>query len=248
MKAKPEIIYGLHAVEAALKYQPADVLEIWQDTQRQDDRIQNIVTLAKKAGVSINRTNRETLDEQSRGQRHQGVSASVRPGKAGTEKDLDNILQQQDSPFFLILDSVQDPHNLGACLRSADGAGVHAVIVPKDRAAGLTATVRKVACGAAESVPLIQVTNLARTLKDLKKQGVWLVGLAGEGTQSLYECDLKGPLAIIMGAEGEGLRRLTRESCDFLVKIPMTGRVESLNVSVATGVSLFEAVRQRNNG
>lgn len=245
MKVKPETIYGLHAVEAALKYQSADVLDIWLDTQRQDTRIQTIASLAKKAGVAITRTSREMLDEQSGGQRHQGVAATVRPGKAGTEKDLDSILQQQSSPFFLILDNVQDPHNLGACLRSADGAGVHAVIVPKDRAAGLTATVRKVACGAAESVPLIQVTNLARTLKELKKQGVWLVGLAGEGDQSLYECDLKGPLAIVMGAEGEGLRRLTREACDFLVKIPMMGRVESLNVSVATGVSLFEAVRQR---
>ena len=248
MKARPEIIYGLHAVEAALKYQSADVLEIWLDTQRKDNRIQTIASLAKKAGVTVNRTTREMLDEQSRGQRHQGVAASVRPGKAGTEKDLDTILQEQGSPFFLILDNVQDPHNLGACLRSADAAGVHAVIVPKDRAAGLTATVRKVACGAAESVPLIQVTNLARTLKALKKQGVWLVGLAGEGTRNLYECDLKGPLAIVMGAEGEGLRRLTREACDFLVRIPMLGRVESLNVSVATGVSLFEAVRQRQAG
>lgn len=245
MKSDLEFIFGLHALEAALKYQAQDIQEVWMDSQRRDDRVQKIITLAKKSGVRINKVTRDFLDDKFKGQRHQGVAASVTPGKAKLETDLDQILAQESQPFLLILDGVQDPHNLGACLRSADAAGVHAVIVPRDRAVGLTATVRKVASGAAESVPLIQVTNLARTLRDLKEQGVWLVGLAGESNDNLYSSDLKGPIAIVMGAEGEGMRRLTKEHCDFLVHIPMAGSVESLNVSVATGVCLYEVVRQR---
>ena len=247
MKSDTDMIFGLHALEAALKYQPDDIQEVWLDSHRRDKRIQAIMTLAKKAGIRIQSVNRDYLDDRFPDQRHQGAAARVRAGKPGTERDLDQILNDESQPFLLILDGVQDPHNLGACLRSADAAGVHAVITPKDRAVGLTATVRKVASGAAQRVPLIQVTNLARTLRDLQEAGVWLVGLAGESEQDLYDCDLKGPIAVIMGAEGEGMRRLTREHCDFLVKIPMSGTVESLNVSVATGICLFEVVRQRKS-
>jgi len=245
MKPDLETVVGLHALEAALKYQPKDIQEIWIDVRRQDDRVQKIVSLIKKAGLQFHKVSREYLDDQFKGQRHQGVAARVLPGKVGTESDLQQIIKKSDLPFILILDGVTDPHNLGACLRSADAAGVDAVVVPKDRAVGLTATVRKVASGAAERVPLIQVTNLVRVLRDLKEDGLWTVGLAGESDQNLYECDLKGPIAMVMGAEGEGMRRLTKEHCDFLVHIPMAGSVESLNVSVATGVSLFEVVRQR---
>jgi len=245
MKSQAETIIGMHALEAALKYQPSDIQEIWIDAHRHDDRMQNILGLIKKAGLPYNKVARDYLDEKFRGQRHQGVAARVLPGKTGTETDLLQIIQQSSQPLLLVLDGVTDPHNLGACLRSADAAGVDAVVVPKDRAAGLTATVRKVASGAAERVPLIQVTNLARVLRDIKDAGLWTVGLAGESDQNLYDCDLKGPLAIVMGAEGEGMRRLTKEHCDFLAYIPMAGTVESLNVSVATGVSLFEVVRQR---
>ncbi len=245
MKADSELIFGLHALEAALKYQPQDIQEIWLDGQRRDARMQKIVSLAKKSGIRLNRVSRDYLQEHFADKRHQGVVASTLPGKAATEADLEQILAAQQQPFVLVLDGVQDPHNLGACLRSADAAGVHAVIVPRDRAVGLTATVRKVASGAAENLPLIQVTNLARTLRDLKERGLWLVGLAGESEQELYSCDLKGPIAVVMGAEGEGMRRLTREHCDFLVRIPMAGVVSSLNVSVATGICLFEVLRQR---
>jgi len=245
MKPESELIFGLHALEAALKHQANDVQEIWLDSHRRDERINKIIRLAKDKAVKVHQVTRDYLQEHYGSMRHQGVVASVAPGQAGTEADLEHILAKTSQPLFLVLDGVQDPHNLGACLRSADATGVDAVIVPRDRAAGLTATVRKVASGAAETVPLIQVTNLARTLRELKDSGVWLVGLAGEATDSLYNCDLKGPLAIVMGAEGDGMRRLTKEHCDFLVKIPMSGSVESLNVSVATGVCLFEVVRQR---
>ena len=245
MKSEAEIIVGIHALEAALKYQASDIHEIWIDAHRHDERVQKIISLIKKAGLKFNKVSRDYLDDQFKGQRHQGVAAHVLPGKVGTESDLQNIIKNSSQAFILILDGVTDPHNLGACLRSADAAGVDAVIVPKDRAVGLTATVRKVASGAAERVPLIQVTNLARVLRDLKDAGLWTVGLAGESDQNLYESDLKGPIALVMGAEGEGMRRLTKEHCDFLVYIPMAGSVESLNVSVAAGVSLFEVVRQR---
>ena len=179
------------------------------------------------------------------GLKHQGVVAQYAAPQNLGEGDLDELLGKVENPLLLVLDGVQDPHNLGACLRSAGAAGVAAVIVPRDRAVGVTAVVRKASAGAADQVPLIRVTNLARTLKTLKDAGVWIVGLAGEAEKSLYEMDLKGPIAIAMGGEGDGLRRLSREHCDYLAKIPMTGIVESLNVSVATGVALFEAVRQR---
>ena len=202
--------------------------------------------VAQSAGIQLDYVPRKELDTLVRG-RHQGVVALVRPDADKDEGDLEDVLNAlQVAPFLLILDSVTDPHNLGACLRSADAAGVHAVIVPKDKSAPLNAVAKNVASGAAEHVPLIKVTNLARTMRWLQERGVWITGAAGEAEQDVYQTDLKGPCAIAMGAEGSGLRRLTREHCDQLTKIPMAGTVSSLNVSVATGICLFEAVRQRN--
>jgi len=241
-----DYLFGLHAVQAALEQAPDSVSELWVDQRRHDKRMAVILELAKKAGTTIHGSDKHELETLVSGARHQGVVArSVAPRNLG-EADLDRILDALDAPpFLLILDGVTDPHNLGACLRSADAAGVQAVIAPKDRAASLTATAVKVASGAAQTVPFVQVTNLARTLKELQERGIWLVGLDGHADQTLYELDLRGPLGIVMGAEGQGLRRLTKERCDFLATIPMVGTVESLNVSVATGVCLFEALRQR---
>ncbi|STQ78534.1 23S rRNA (guanosine-2'-O-)-methyltransferase RlmB [Hafnia alvei] len=191
--------------------------------------------------------NRQWLDEKVEGAVHQGIIARVREGRQYQENDLPALLENlEQPPFLLILDGVTDPHNLGACLRSADAAGVHAVIVPRDRSAQLNATAKKVACGAAETVPLIRVTNLARTMRFLQEQNVWIVGTAGEADHNLYQSKMTGPMALVMGAEGDGMRRLTREHCDELISIPMAGSVSSLNVSVATGICLFEAVRQRS--
>ncbi len=231
-------IFGLHAVRSALQ-QPDRVAELMIDGGRQDQRIREILDLAAGAGLQPRPTNADELERLAKGGRHQGVVARLRQQQTQDEPYLKALLKRlDDPPFLLVLDEVQDPHNLGACLRTAEGAGVHAVITPRDRSAGLTAIVRKVASGAAESLPFIQVTNLAR--------GVWLIGTAGEGEYLLYDTDLRGPLAIVMGGEGKGLRRLTREACDRLVRLPMAGTVESLNVSVAAGVTLYEAVRQRS--
>jgi 23S rRNA (guanosine2251-2'-O)-methyltransferase len=217
---------------------------------REDDRLMPIINLSRKYGIGAQLVSRKVLDDKSDCEQHQGVVARIRPGKSYTENDLDDILlvaeKKSLAPFLLILDGVTDPHNLGACLRNADAAGVQAIIVPKDNAAQITPTVRKVAVGAAESVPLVQVTNLARTMKHLQQQGVWIVGTAGETDTCLYDVKLAGPIALVMGAEGKGMRRLTRENCDQLVKLPMAGDVSSLNVSVATGICLFEMVRQRS--
>jgi 23S rRNA (guanosine2251-2'-O)-methyltransferase len=242
-----EHIYGLHAVDALLRRQPERVQRLWLQAGRSDKRIAAILSLARNQGVAVETLPRAELDARVSG-RHQGVVAEVLPGeRQWDEAALSELLDQLDhAPLLLVLDGVTDPHNLGACLRSADAAGTDAVIVPRDRSADLSATVRKVACGAAESVPLIRVTNLARTLASLKQRGIWLYGTAGEAEHTLYDCDLSGPLAIVMGAEGAGLRRLTREACDHLVRLPMAGSVSSLNVSVATGVCLFEALRQRS--
>ena len=240
-------IFGLHAVQAALERAPDTVPELWVDQLRGDKRMAVILELARKAGVRVHTADKRELEALVPGVRHQGVVARSEMSKVLDEAALDALLDKLDvPPFLLVLDGVQDPHNLGACLRSADAAGVQAVIAPKDRAVGLTATAIKVASGAAQTVPFIQVTNLARCLKDLKDRGIWLVGLDGHADQSLYQTDLRGPLALVMGAEGQGLRRLTKEHCDFLAIIPMTGTVESLNVSVATGICLFEALRQRS--
>ena len=239
-------LFGLHAVQAALEQTPSGVTELWIDAQRRDKRMAAILDLAKRAGIPVHDSDRRELEALAPGCRHQGVVARSVAPREFDEADLEALLERLDAPpFLLILDGVQDPHNLGACLRSADAAGVHAVIAPKDRAASLTPIAIKVASGAAQTVPFVQVTNLARTLKNLKQRGLWLVGLDGHAEQDIYELDLRGPLALVMGAEGQGLRRLTKEHCDFLAIIPMVGSVESLNVSVATGVCLFEALRQR---
>ncbi|NLS14677.1 23S rRNA (guanosine(2251)-2'-O)-methyltransferase RlmB [Vibrio sp. SM6] len=240
-----EFIYGIHAVKAVLSREPERFIEAYVLKGRQDDRLMPILAELHRCGVSIQEMGRKTLDDKATGANHQGIIARVKPARVLNENDLDDIIAATVSPLLLVLDGVTDPHNLGACLRNADAAGVAAVIVPKDRSAPMTATVSKVACGAAETVPLIRVTNLARTMRHLQEQGIWFVGTAGEATHDIYAAKLTGPLAIVMGAEGDGMRRLTRDTCDDLIKIPMAGSVSSLNVSVASGICLFEAVRQR---
>lgn len=241
------VAYGIHAVRVLLSRQPGRVRRVLLAGGRDAGRLAEVRALAQKAGVQVASVELAQLDRLAEGERHQGVVAEIVPRAGDPETQLEEALEAAGpAPFLLVLDGVQDPHNLGACLRSADAAGVAAVIVPRDRAAGLTPVVRKVAAGAAEAVPLVPVVNLARTLRDLKERGLWLVGTDDAADKALYEADLKGPLALVMGSEGEGMRRLTRECCDVLVSIPMAGAVESLNVSVATGVALFEAVRQRS--
>lgn len=243
--AQQEWLYGIHALEAVIDREPERLIELFVLKGRDDDRLIKIVNQARRFGASVQFCQRKVLDEKVKGEQHQGVVAKAKPGKQYDEKDLADIVASQSVPFLLVLDGVTDPHNLGACLRTADAAGVHALVVPKDKSASLTPTARKVACGAAEVVPLVQVTNLSRTLKDLQKQGVWVVGTAGEAEQTIYASKMTGPMALVMGAEGKGMRRLTRENCDELIKLPMAGSVSSLNVSVATGICLYEIVRQR---
>ncbi|MDT0204099.1 23S rRNA (guanosine(2251)-2'-O)-methyltransferase RlmB [Serratia marcescens] len=240
-----EIIYGIHAVKALLERDPQRFLEVFILKGREDRRLQPLIAELEATGIVIQVANRQWLDDKVEGAVHQGIIARVREGRQHQENDLPGLLESVETPFLLVLDGVTDPHNLGACLRSADAAGVHAVIVPRDRSAQLNATAKKVACGAAENVPLIRVTNLARTLRLLQEMNVWVVGTAGEADHTLYQSKMTGPMALVMGAEGEGMRRLTREHCDELISIPMAGTVSSLNVSVATGICLFEAVRQR---
>lgn len=237
-------IAGINAVAAALEA-GQDLAEVLIDGKAKNPRLAEIGSAAKAAGVALRFVPLDQIDRQAAGARHQGVIARVQSTRSYDERDLEGLIEAAAKPLLLILDGVQDPHNLGACLRSAAAAGATAVIVPKDRAATLTPTARKVAAGGAERVPLVRVTNLARCMKDLQDAGIWIVGLAGEAEASLYSIDLKGPMAIAMGGEGEGLRRLTREHCDYLAKIPMASGMESLNVSVAAGISLFEALRQR---
>jgi 23S rRNA (guanosine2251-2'-O)-methyltransferase len=240
-----ELVFGIHAVSNVLKRSPERIKEMYVQQGRDDERLQTLFALAKEQGIHIQVVKKHFLDENAEGN-HQGVALKAKPVQVKNEHELYAQLDKLDEPaFLLILDSITDPHNLGACLRTADAAGVHAVIAPKDKAVGINATVSKVACGAAETVPFYQVTNLARTMKELQDRGIWLYGTAGEASESVYKTDLKGPIAIAMGAEGKGLRRLTRESCDHLINVPMAGDVSSLNVSVAAGVCLFEAVRQR---
>ena len=238
------LLVGFHPVTARLRHDAGSVREILVDAGRRDPRLRDLIALAEQRGVRVLQVDEKRLDGLAAGARHQGVVARL--DQVARPVDLDDLLQGLDQPpFLLLLDGVTDPHNLGACLRTADAMGVHGVIVPKDRSAGLTATVAKVASGAAESVPLIAVTNLARAMEQLKEAGVWLLGAAEQGEQSLFEARLEGAVGWVMGAEGEGLRRLTRERCDALVRIPMFGRVESLNVSVAAALCLFETRRQR---
>ncbi|PJG82839.1 23S rRNA (guanosine(2251)-2'-O)-methyltransferase RlmB [Caviibacterium pharyngocola] len=242
-----EKIYGIHAVSAFLANAPERLIEVYVLKGREDKRLQPLLNELHRLGISVQFLNRDSLDKKADGEVHQGIIARVQAAKELNENDLDQILQKHTNPLLLVLDGVTDPHNLGACLRTADAAGVCAVIVPKDKSAQLTSIARKVACGAAESVPLIRVTNLARTLRDLQQQhNIWVIGTAGEATETLYQSKLTGALALVMGAEGDGMRRLTRETCDQLISIPMAGTVSSLNVSVATGVCLFEIVRQRS--
>lgn len=245
-----ELVYGLHAVEALLKHNHDSILQLLVQQGRRDTRMEALINRAGRFNIGLSEVPRSELDERTGGAVHQGIAALCKPLKLErSEGFLDQLLQALDHPpLLLVLDGVTDPHNLGACLRTAEAAGVDAVIVPKDKSALLSPTARKVACGAAEVIPFIAVTNLARTLKHLQQAGVWVLGAAGEATQTLYQSDLKGPLALVMGSEGTGMRRLTREHCDILFSIPMAGEVSSLNVSVATGVSLFEAVRQRRQG
>lgn len=240
-----EQIYGIHAVKSFLDAAPERLIEVFVLKGREDKRLTPLLNELQRLGIRVQQVNRQALDNKAQGEVHQGIIAKVIPAKELNESDLDQILDRKANPFLLILDGVTDPHNLGACLRTADAAGVDAVIVPKDKSAQLTSTARKVACGAAETVPLIRVTNLARTMRELQERNVWIVGTAGEATESLYQVKLTGSVALVMGAEGDGMRRLTREHCDQLVSIPMAGSVSSLNVSVATGVCLFEIVRQK---
>lgn len=240
-----EKVYGVHAVEALLRHHPRRVKKLWLVEGRRDPRVQTLLALAGEARVAAEPIDRHLLDEWAEGV-HQGVLAEVSPSQVWGEPMLEELLDRAEgAPLLLALDGVTDPHNLGAVLRTADAAGVLAVIVPKDKSATLNATVRKVACGAAEVLPLVAVTNLVRTLEKLRQRGFWTVGTAGEAEQEVFDHDFRGPTVLIMGAEGKGMRRLTREHCDHLVKLPMAGSVSSLNVSVATGICLFEAVRQR---
>jgi 23S rRNA (guanosine2251-2'-O)-methyltransferase len=242
-----EKIYGVHAVEALLRHHPKRVKQVWLAEGRNDPRVQVLLGLAAEARVSVGQCERREMDAWVEGV-HQGVVADVSPSQVWGEAMLEELLDRAEGPpLLLVLDGVTDPHNLGACLRTADAAGALAVIVPKDKSATLNATVRKVACGAAEVIPLVAVTNLARSLEKLQQRGLWVVGTAGEAEMEIYDHDLTGPTVLIMGAEGKGMRRLTREHCDYLVKLPMAGSVSSLNVSVATGVCLFEALRQRSS-
>lgn len=241
------ILFGFHAVLSRLRQHPESVQEVCYDKTRNDARMMEMLKIVEQKGVRLMQMEKERLDGLANHGRHQGVLARVIDTPI-PYKDIHDILESDlsEPPFFLVLDGVEDPHNLGACLRVADAMGVHAVIAPKDRAAGLNATVRKVACGAAETVPFIAVTNLARTLRELKDAGVFIVGAVAEAEHDLFSSKFAGPMAIVLGAEGAGLRRLTAETCDALVSIPMFGTVESLNVSVASGICLYEARRQRN--
>ena len=241
--AAADWVYGIHAVGALLARTPERIAELRVQEDRIDQRMQQLLTAAENAGVVVSRVTRAVLDELQG--RHQGVAARLAAGHEYRETDIDGLLERSAKPFILVLDGVTDPHNLGACLRSADAAGVDMVIAPRDKAASLSPVVRKVASGAAETVPFIQVTNLARTLRSLQERGVWIVGAAGEADDTLYEQDLTGPVALVLGAEGSGMRQLTSRTCDELVRLPMKGAVESLNVSVASGVCLYEALRQR---
>lgn len=240
------IVFGMHAVRTLLQRRPERALVLMLQKGREDARSNELLRLAQAAGIPVQWRELRELDRWAANERHQGACLQVRPMNALGEGALDELLDRDPAPaLLLVLDGVQDPHNLGACLRTADAVGASAVIVPRDRAAGLSPTVRKVASGAAETMPLIQVVNLARTLRWLKERDIWVVGADDQASKSLYQAPLNGPLALVLGAEGPGLRRLTREQCDLLVGIPMRGVVESLNVSVAAGVMLYEAVRQR---
>ncbi len=240
-------VYGLHAVRALINNPSRTIKSLWIQAGSTEQKLATLTQDARKRDISVQVVPQQKLTQKFGEIVHQGIVAEVSPLKPLQESDLPTLLNNLTTPaFLLILDGITDPHNLGACIRSADAAGVHAIIIPKDKSVGLTATVSKVACGAMESVPVVTVTNLSRTLSLLQKEGIWIYGAAGESDKTIWNIDFKGPIALVLGAEGTGLRRLTREHCDTLFSLPMLGQVESLNVSVATGISLFEVVRQRN--
>ena len=243
-KKSHEIIYGIHAVEAVLRNQPENVLQVFVQQGRNDNRIKKILDIAKNSGVSLQSISNEKLKEKCPKARHQGVVAEIRAGRSGTVT-LDDVLQKE-SVLLLLLDEVQDPHNIGACLRTADAIGVDAVVVSKNRSPALTPVIRNVASGAAETVPYIMVSNIARALEKIKDNNVWVMGTSGDASHTIYDCNVSNRLALVMGSEGKGMRRLTRESCDELISIPMQGSVESLNISVATAVCLYEIRRQQS--
>ncbi|MDR2332758.1 23S rRNA (guanosine(2251)-2'-O)-methyltransferase RlmB [Diaphorobacter ruginosibacter] len=248
MSSTPKVLFGFHAVGVRMKTAPQSIIEVYYEATRRDARMRQFIERAKEAGVRLIEADSLRIAKLAGSHGHQGVAARVQ--EIAQVKSLDDLLDQLEAdgvknPLLLVLDGVTDPHNLGACLRVADGAGVHAVIAPKDNAAGINATVAKVASGAAETVPYFMVTNLARTLNELKERNIWCIGTSGDADRTIYEVDLKGAVALVLGAEGDGMRQLTRKTCDQLVKIPMKGAVESLNVSVASAVCLYEAVRQR---
>ena len=247
MSTLPKVIFGFHAVGVRLKVAPASIIEVYADPTRRDARMRQFLQRAAEAGVRVIEADAQRLARLAGSAGHQGLAARVHPVELARSLDdlLDGVEAAGTAPLLLVLDGVTDPHNLGACLRVADGAGAHAVIAPKDHAVGISATVAKVASGAAETVPYFMVTNLARTLGELKERSIWIVGTAGEAEQTVYDMDLKVPTALVLGAEGDGMRQLTRKTCDVLARIPMRGAVESLNVSVASGVCLYEALRQR---
>ncbi|OAI53720.1 23S rRNA methyltransferase [Betaproteobacteria bacterium SCGC AG-212-J23] len=240
---EPRVVFGFHAVLARLRADPRSVLEVFLDEKRNDARGKDLIALAERAGVQLMRVSAKRLDGFYGGGRHQGVVARVQ--MKSLSHSVDEIVEQVEKPLLLVLDGVTDPHNLGACLRVANAAGANAVIAPKDRAAGISPAVSKVASGAAEATPYVMVTNLARTLAELKERNIWIVGADERAEKTLFEADLPDSIAWVLGAEGDGMRRLTRESCDLLVRIPMRGEVASLNVSVSAGVCLFESVRRR---
>ena len=243
-KKSHEIIYGIHAVEAALRNQSENVLQVFVQQGRNDNRIKKILDIAKNSGVSLQSISNEKLKEKCPKARHQGVVAEIRAGRSGTVS-LDDMLEKE-SVLLLVLDEVQDPHNIGACLRTADAIGVDAVVVSKNRSPALTPVIRNVASGAAETVPYIMVSNIARALEKIKDNNVWVMGTSGDASHTIYDCKVNNRLALVMGSEGKGMRRLTREACDELVSIPMQGSVESLNISVATAVCLYEIRRQQS--
>ena len=254
--SSPKVLFGFHAVGVRLKTAPSSIVEIYVDPGRRDVRMRQFLDKVTEAGVRLIEADGVRLAKLAGSHGHQGVAARVQAIAQVTS--LDELLEQLEAsqaelpqaervqPLILVLDGVTDPHNLGACLRVADGAGAHAVIAPKDHAAGINATVAKVASGAAETVPYFMVTNLARTLNELKERNIWVIGTSDAATKNLYQVDLKGPVALVLGAEGSGMRQLTAKTCDDLVSIPMRGAVESLNVSVASGICLYEALRQRS--
>ena len=243
-KKSHEIIYGIHAVEAALRNQSENILQVFVQQGRNDNRIKKILDIAKNSGVSLQSISNEKLKEKCPKARHQGVVAEIRAGRSGTVT-LDDVLQKE-SVLLLLLDEVQDPHNIGACLRTADAIGVDAVVVSKNRSPALTPVIRNVASGAAETVPYIMVSNIARALEKIKDNNVWVMGTSGDASQTIYDCNVNNRLALVMGSEGKGMRRLTREACDELISIPMQGSIESLNISVATAVCLYEIRRQQS--